>query len=434
MMEAGSWTKITPALPAVTCSAQSTYLTGKWPKDHGIIGNGWYFKEEHEVKFWRQSNSLVQAEKIWDVCKREDPHFTCANLFWWYNMYSTVDYSVTPRPNYLADGRKIPDIYTHPPELRDSLQTELGQFPLFSFWGPRTNIKSSQWIANAAYRTDEIYTPTLSLVYIPHLDYGLQKYGLDFSRISKDLKEVDALVQELVTFYRKKNVKVMLLSEYGITDVNRPVHINRAFREKGLLSIRTERGLELLDAGASDAFAVADHQIAHIYVKDVSRIGEIKSILEAIPGVEKVFEKEDQDHQLHHERSGDLIVVADASSWFTYYYWQDDKKAPDFARCVDIHRKPGYDPVELFTNPGDPFVSLKVIWKLIRKKLGFRTLMNVIPLQAKLVKGSHGRIPEDSEDHPMIIIDSPSGLPGEPISAVEIHDLIKQLLTDKANR
>ncbi|MBT8236117.1 MAG: alkaline phosphatase family protein [Bacteroidia bacterium] len=434
MMEAGSWTKITPVFPAVTCSAQSTYLTGKWPKDHGIVGNGWYFKEEHEVKFWRQSNSLVQADKIWETCKEEDPHFSCANLFWWYNMYSSVDYSVTPRPNYLADGRKIPDIYTHPAELRDSLQEELGQFPLFSFWGPRTNIKSSQWIAKAAYRTDEIYSPTLSLVYIPHLDYALQKYGLDFSRIGKDLMEVDALVKDLVSFYRKRNVQVMLLSEYGITDVSRPVHINRALREKGLLSVRTERGLELLDAGASKAFAVADHQIAHIYIKDRSEVEDIRSILKAIPGVEKVYEKSDASLQLDHERSGDLIAVADASSWFTYYYWQDDKKAPDFARCVDIHRKPGYDPVELFTNPKDPFVSLKVIWKLIRKKLGFRTLMNVIPLQADLVKGSHGRIPEDTEDHPMLILDAASDLFEESIPAVRVHEMIKQQLTKKPGR
>ncbi len=434
MMEAGSWTKITPVFPAVTCSAQSTYLTGKWPKDHGVIGNGWYFKEEHEVKFWRQSNSLVQADKIWESCKKEDPHFSCANLFWWYNMYSSVDYSVTPRPNYLADGRKIPDIYTHPAELRDSLQEELGQFPLFSFWGPRTNIKSSEWIAKAAYRTDEIYSPTLSLVYIPHLDYCLQKHGLDFSKIGKDLKEVDALVKDLVTFYRERNVQVMVLSEYGITDVSKPVHINRVLREKGLLSVRTERSLELLDAGASEAFAVADHQVAHIYIKERSRVEEVKSILEAIPGVEKVFEKADLSLKLDHERSGDLIAVADATSWFTYYYWLDDKKAPDFARCVDIHRKPGYDPVELFTNPGDPFVSLKVIWKLIRKKLGFRTLMNVIPLQADLVKGSHGRIPEDTEDHPLLIVDSPTDQLEETITAVRIHDLIKQQLTKKPGR
>ncbi|NND15395.1 MAG: alkaline phosphatase family protein, partial [Eudoraea sp.] len=398
MMEEGSWTHINPVLPAVTCTAQSTYLTGKWPKDHGIIGNGWYFKEEHEVKFWRQSNDLVQAEKIWDVCKREDPNFTCANLFWWYNMYSSVDYSITPRPNYLADGRKIPDIYTHPPEFRDTLQSDLGQFPLFNFWGPRTSIKSSQWIADAAFRTDQIYNPTLSLIYIPHLDYGLQKFGLDFSKIKQDLREVDALVKELVTFYREQNVQVMLLSEYGITDVTNPVHINRVFREKGLLTIRTERGLELLDAGASEAFAVADHQIAHIYIKNKTRIEEIRSILATIPGVEKVIGKDDNSIHLDHDRSGDLIAVADASSWFTYYYWLEDKNAPDFARCVDIHNKPGYDPVELFTNPKDPFVSLKVIWKLIRKKLGFRTLMNVIPLQAELVKGSHGRIPESVED------------------------------------
>ncbi|RMH59088.1 MAG: alkaline phosphatase family protein, partial [Bacteroidetes bacterium] len=154
-------------LPAVTCSVQATYLTGVWPETHGIVGNGWYFRDECEVKFWRQSNRLVQAPKVWEQARAEDTGFTCANLFWWYNMYSSVDVAVTPRPMYPADGRKLPDVYTWPPALRFELQERLGPFPLFEFWGPGTTIRSSQWIARAAMDVERRFAPTLSLVYLP---------------------------------------------------------------------------------------------------------------------------------------------------------------------------------------------------------------------------------------------------------------------------
>ena len=415
---------IEPVLPAVTCTAQSTYLTGVWPDTHGIVGNGWYFKEECEVKFWRQSNRLVTAPKIWEDLKARDPEFTCANLFWWYNMYSTVDYSVTPRPNYLADGRKIPDVYSHPPELRDLLQKKLGRFPLFHFWGPKTSIRSTQWIADAAVEVEISEEPTLSLVYLPHLDYNLQRYGTQDPKIHKDLHEIDAVVNKLVSFYENRGVAVILLSEYGITDVNQPIHLNRIFREKGWLQLREERGLELLDAGASRVFAVADHQIAHVYINDGSLMEEVEEVLKRAKGVETVLNRHSKGH-LNHERSGDFVAVADADSWFTYYYWEDDNKAPDFARTVDIHRKPGYDPVELFVDPGKPAMMLRVVLKLIRKKLGFRTLMNVIPLDASLVKGSHGRIPEDKEDHPILISSRKGIFETETVSAIAIRSIIE---------
>src|SRR3954468_6480709 len=206
---------IQPVLPAVTTSVQSTYLTGKWPSEHGIVGNGWYDRTDCEVKFWKQSNKLVQGEKIWDRAKKEDPAFTCSNMFWWYNMYSSVDYSVTPRPNYLADGRKIPDCYSQPAALRDELQKELGQFPLFKFWGPGADITSTQWIADAAVYTDKRYNPTLTLIYLPHLDYGLQKCGQDISNIGKDLGEIDKVVEQLVKHYTTTGARIILLSEYG---------------------------------------------------------------------------------------------------------------------------------------------------------------------------------------------------------------------------
>lgn len=427
--EAGSLRDIKPQLPAVTCSAQATYLTGKPPSGHGIVGNGWYFQDECEVKFWRQSNRLVGAPKIWEVLKAEDPAFTCANLFWWYNMYSSVDFSLTPRPNYLADGRKIPDIYSHPPELRDTLQQELGSFPLFRFWGPKADIRSSRWIAEATLKTDRIHNPTLTLVYLPHLDYNLQRHGLDFEKIGKDLEQIDAVVGQLLDYYQQQDARIVLLSEYGITDVNRPVHLNRVLRARGLLALRLERGLELLDAGASEAFAVADHQVAHVYVKDPARVAEVRSLLEGVPGVERVLgERELAAAGLAHPRCGELLAVADAESWFSYYYWEDDARAPDFARLVEIHKKPGYDPVELFTDPADPLVVPRIVWKLFKKKLGFRTLMDVIPLKADLVKGSHGRLPEDRQDFPIFISDNPGPERGGLLEATEVFgELVRHL-------
>lgn len=425
-LEKGSSSYIKPVLPAVTCSAQSTYLTGKWPSEHGIVGNGWYFKEECEVKFWRQSNKLVQQPKIWDALKAKNSDFTCANHFWWYNMYSTVDYAITPRPNYLADGRKIPDIYSHPAELRDMVQGTLGTFPLFEFWGPRTTINSSQWIANAAIETDRLHDPTLTLIYLPHLDYNLQRYGLDFSKIGKDLKEIDGVVQQLVTHFEKSGANIILLSEYGITNVNRPIHINRVLRKNGYLNIRIERGLELLDAGASKAFAVADHQIAHIYVKNTNDIFNVKNLLEQIEGVERVLSKEEiKKEHLEHNRCGDLVVMADKDSWFTYYFWLDDNKAPDYARMVDIHKKPGYDPVEMMTDPDDKLVMFKVLGKLLKKKLGFRTIMNIIPIDATLIKGSHGRVPEDIYDYPILISNDVERHTSNIIEAVDVYKTIE---------
>lgn len=428
-LEKGEAAYIEPVLPGVTCAVQSTYVTGKWPAEHGIVGNGWYFKDECEVKFWRQSNKLVQQPKLWDDLKEKYPDFTCANHFWWYNMYSNVDFSITPRPNYLADGRKIPDVYSYPPQLRDDMQKALGTFPLFEFWGPKTTINSSKWIADAALLTDKKHNPDLTLIYLPHLDYNLQRYGLDFEIISKDLQEIDTVVEQLVKHYEALNARVILLSEYGITNVNRPVHLNRVLRREGMIAVREERGLELLDAGESDAFAVADHQIAHVYCKDSKDIARVVQIIKSVEGVEKVLYGDDlKTHHINHERCGDIVVVADKDSWFTYYFWLDDSKAPDYARMVDIHKKPGYDPVEMMTDPKDKLVMAKVVGKLLKKKMGFRTVMDIIPIDATLIKGSHGRLTEDIEDFPIFISNHVTGDNHQKITAIQVRDLIEDHL------
>jgi predicted AlkP superfamily pyrophosphatase or phosphodiesterase len=423
---AGVTARIHAAFPAVTCTAQSDYLTGQRPRSHGIVGNGWYVRDECEVRFWRQANPLVQAPKIWDAARAADPGFTCANLFWWFNMYSTVDYGVTPRPMYPADGRKLPDVYTTPPGLRDELQRRLGAFPLFDFWGPRASIVSTRWIADAARHVEERFAPTLTLVYLPHLDYNLQRVGPSAPAAARDVAAVDEICGELVRFYETRGADVVVLSEYGLCDVSRPVHINRVLREQGWLAVREELGLELLDPGASTAFAVADHQVAHVYVNDTARLGEVRTRLETVPGIEAILDEAGKrDYRIDHPRAGDLVAIAAPDAWFTYYYWLDEAKAPDFARTVDIHRKPGYDPVELFLDPAIRLPRLTVGWKVARRRLGFRGLLDVIPLDASLVRGSHGRRPGPLDaDAPVLVTRRRDLVPAGGIESVDVYNLL----------
>jgi predicted AlkP superfamily pyrophosphatase or phosphodiesterase len=403
-------------------------VTGLPPAGHGAVGNGWYFRDLSEVWLWRQSNRLVAGEKIWEAAKKRDPEFTCAKMFWWYNMYSSADFSATPRPMYPADGRKIPDHYAHPPGLRDELNAKLGMFPLFKFWGPVADITSSEWIARATLHVMESRKPTLTLCYLPHLDYNLQRLGPDLGhpRVVKDLQEIDAVCGELIDAAGRDGKHVVVVSEYGITPVRDAVHINRALREVGLIQVRVEMGRELLDAGASAAFAVADHQVAHIYVDAPERSAEVKALIEGLDGVERVLDEAGKRAcGLDHPRAGELVAVSKPDRWFSYYYWLDDARAPDFARTVDIHRKPGYDPVELFTDPAIRWPMLAVAWRLGKRKLGLRTLLDVISLKdTRLVKGSHGRLTDDPQHGPLVISSRPDLLPAGPVAATGFKQLV----------
>ncbi len=427
--DAGAVVPLGGVTPAVTATVQSTYLTGRPPSGHGAVGNGWLFRDTMEVRLWQQSNRLVQAPKVWEAA----PDITCANLCWWFAMYSSADVTVTPRPMYPADGRKIPDCYTKPGDLRDRLQAELGQFPLFRFWGPAASIESTKWIADAAKLVDAQFDPALSLVYLPHLDYALQKKGPAIDGIRTELGELDAIAGDLIDFYEARGARVIVLSEYGIVPVSRPVHPNRVLRSAGLINYRMELGREVLDIGGSEAFAMADHQLSHVYVRDPARIGEVKALLEAVPGVGEVLDEAGKrEYGLDHDRSGELVLIAEPDAWFTYYYWEDDARAPDYARTVDIHRKPGYDPVELFLDPAIRVPPLALGSRLVRKKLGFRTLMDVIPVDASLVKGSHGRIPDDPATGPLLMTRQTDLIDDGELAATGVHDLILRHLGVRA--
>jgi len=407
----GSSAKISPAFPAVTCTAQSDYLTGERPLVHGIVSNGWYDRALSEVHFWKQSNRLVQAPKVWDKLHQRSNKLRIANLFWWYNMGTQADISVTPRPNYLADGGKVFDIATYPYEIKNSLKADLGEFPFKNFWGPAAGLASSQWIARAAQWIERNKKPDLNLVYLPHLDYDLQRFGPSSPQAKKARVEIDNLVGELIDFFEKRGVEILILSEYAITEVNQAIPLNRVLRKHGLLKIKDELGAEILDTFNSQAFAVVDHQIAHVIVQDESKMEEVKKILEKIDGVEKVLDSATQKTlEVSHARSGDFIVVAKKNSWFSYYWWLDDHYAPDFARTVDIHRKPGYDPAELLIDSAIKVPLVNVLWFLLKKHLGFRALLKLTPLSGEQIKGSHGRVPEDPLDWPVIISSEPQAI------------------------
>lgn len=418
----GGVTRLAVPFPAVTTTVQTSMLTGVSVAEHGIVGNGWYDRIEGEVKFWKQSQKFVEAETVWQKARKINSQFTCANVCWWYAMNSDVDVYVTPRPIYRANGRKIPDCQTRPADLRDQLTQAHGPFPLFKFWGPGAGIESTRWIVDAAIDVSRRYEPNLQLVYLPHLDYGLQKIGPDHEDVPRLLHEIDEEAGRLIESLEKDGVSVLIVSEYGIVPVSGDIALNKTLRKAGMISVRQELGTEMLVPTECAALAIADHQIAHVYVRDSHHTQKVAEMLRAIDGVDSVVTREESE--LDHPRSGDLIVTARSDRWFSHDWWLEDQMAPDYARTVDIHNKPGYDPRELFLSS-----RIRAAWKLALMKTGIRTTMDVIPLDGALVKGSHGLSDHAEGSEPILIGFEFVGeelLPCEQISSILLEKIFEQ--------
>ncbi len=413
--------------PAVTCSVQASFLTGLTPAGHGAVGNGWYFRDLAQVMLWRQQNQLVRGEKLYEAAARSGVR--TAKMFWWWNMYAPdVAWSVTPRPEYHADGLKKPGLYSEPPLLQDELQFDLGRFPLFDFWGPRAGIASTRWITSSALWVLQRHDPELMLVYLPHLDYDHQRWGPDDPRSVQAVRDLDVEAARLIEAARAKDAHVVVLSEYGIENATAPVFVNRVLHEKGYLRVQETSHGQLLDCGACRAFAVADHQCAHVYVQRPADLEPVRKLLAALPGVARVLDRS-QQHELgiDHERSGELVCIAEPGHWFAYHYWLDEARRPDFAATVDIHRKPGYDPAELFVDPKIAFPKLKVAKTLAKKMLGFRYLMDVIPTDPSMVRGTHGRLYDDDAAGPVFLC-SDRTLARDRVAATDVKALCLQML------
>jgi predicted AlkP superfamily pyrophosphatase or phosphodiesterase len=397
-------------LPAVTCTAQATILTGETAQGHGIVANGWLFRNTGEVRFWQQSARLIQGEPLYLTARRlateKRRPFRCAKLFWWFNQGAAVDFSVTPKPYYGADGDKVFGITGTPEGLTTRLEAELGPFPFHTFWGPMAGRGCTGWIARCAAAVLRDYRPDLTLVYLPHLDYDPQRFGPTGCDMAALTRQLDDDCQPLLDEAKRIGARVWVVSEYGHVPVKTAVLPNQVLREEELLTVRPGPFGEILDTFQSRAFAVCDHQLAHVYVREEADIPRVRDLLAALPGVARALVGQELNEiGLRHGRSGEIVLLARPDAWFAYPYWLDDRQAPDFARTVDIHRKPGYDPCELFLDPKLFWPKGRFVWRLLQKKLGFRTLFDVIPLDAKLVRGSHGLEASDDADRPLLIGD-----------------------------
>jgi predicted AlkP superfamily pyrophosphatase or phosphodiesterase len=422
-------------VPAVTCSAQATILTGRLPAEHGIVGNGWLFRDTGEVRFWQQSNALLQAEPFYVTARRlaqaRGARFRAAKLFWWFNQGADVDISVTPKPYYGADGNKAFGITGTPGGLCERLERKLGHFPFHTFWGPTAGLACTDWIARCATLVLSGERPELCMVYLPHLDYDPQRYGPSRCEMGRLVRELDDACSTVCDAAGAIGARVWVVSEYGHVDVSRPVFVNRALREAGLLSVRSGPFGEMLDTFSSCALAVCDHQVAHVYLRgsDEQLVEKVRRLLSGLPGVEHVLAgTERSQFGLDHARAGEFVVLAQPDSWFAYSYWMDDRLAPDFARTVDIHRKPGYDPCELFFDPHLLWPRGRLLCRLVQKKLGFRTLFDVIPLDPGLVRGSHGVPAHEADRRPLLIGDGEPPPGDEAIPMAAVRDLLLHAL------
>ncbi len=425
------WTaRLREVSPAVTCTVQATLLTGRLPREHGVVGNGWLYRDTQEVRFWQQSNRLLQAEPLYTTARRRAEaagrSFRCAKLFWWFNQGADVDLSVTPKPYYGANGDKRFGILATPGDLAARIERDLGKFPFPTFWGPMAGLPSTEWIAKCAGWVLERERPDLTLVYLPHLDYDLQRYGPSGCDLKRVVGELDAACQPLLDAAQRAGARVWVLSEYAHLDVQEAILPNLALRRHGLLAVRDGPFGEQLDPFSSRAFAVCDHQIAHIYLNEKEVEPAVRECLARLSGLRLLTRDEKAAIALDHSRAGDIIALSEPGYWFAYPFWLDERHAPDYAPTVDIHRKPGYDPCELFFDPKLLWPRGKALFRLLQKKLGFRTLFDLVPLDPSLVRGSHGLPAPHTEDRPILVGDGPA--PNHDLDQQSVRDLILQAL------
>ena len=402
----GSVASVEHVFPCVTWPSQANLLTGTPPSSHGVVANGFYWREDHKVEMWTAWNEVIQQPQIWDLLKQKGLSSAA-----WFPMLSKgcgADYVCMPAPIHQPDGSEDLWCYTKPQEFYGELLDKFGHFPLQHFWGPLANIKSSRWIAESAVECARKFQPDFFYVYLPHLDYAAQKFGPDSDQANQAVVDLDQLIGEFIDSMNPalEDPVWMVHSEYVITEVDHVSYPNRILREAGLLQVtesESDAGKEYLDFENSAAWALVDHQFSHVFVKKNDPIirGEVISTFADVEGIDQVLAGTDRG-SLDHQRSGDVVLVSSPNSWQAYYWWQDDSLAPSFAKTVDIHRKPGYDPVELC----------------------FDMATKSVPLDATLIKGSHG-VPQDlNEAEGVLICSDVSLVDGERLAEPDVFESV----------
>jgi hypothetical protein len=383
--------------------------TGVPPAEHGVVANGFYFRDQQRVEMWTSPNSCIQAPQLWDILHDHDPSLTCATWFGLHSVGCGADYVCWPAPIHNPDGTESPWCYSKPEHLFTELLESLGHFPLHHFWGPFANIQSTAWIVSSAIATAKKYRPNLFYCYLSHLDYAAQKSGPDSPAALQAVADLDHQIGRLIDGFRDAyhdcNPLWLVASEYVISPVEHVSYPNRVLRKAGLLEVAVEDGRELLDWKASRAWALADHQLSHVFVKDHDQaiIEQAAKLLTRDAGVAEVLRHAElHKYDLQHPNAGDLVVISEPTSWQAYYWWLDDALAPPFARTVNIHRKPGYDPAEMFWDPATKGVSL----------------------DATQVRGSHGAPALTSQQRGVLLASQRGVFVERPLADTDVADIV----------
>lgn len=408
LVSQGDDVNLVPSFPCVTCPVQVNMTTGRPPSAHGVIANGFYWREKREIEMWTAWNSVIECPQIWDTLRKHDAQLTSAVWFPLLSKGCGAEFICTPAPIHNPDGSESLWCYTKPTELYGELRDALGHFPLKHFWGPLANIQSTAWIVDSAVHAAKTASPRFWYLYLPHLDYAAQKTGPDSEQAARAINELDEVLGRLIAgmsaAFARDRLLWLVASEYVIEPVNHVLYPNRALREAGLLAVRSDEASgEWLDLNGSRAWALADHQLSHVYVQNESDVGQVVDLFRDRDGVAEILVGDERrKYDVDHAHAGEVIVVSQPNSWQAYYYWLDDARAPGFARTVDIHRKPGYDPVELHVD------------------LATRS----IPLDASLVKGSHGAPPHRESQRGILLASQRGVLVGQSLADTDLYDLV----------
>ncbi len=422
MADKGSIAPLKPPFPAVTCPVQASMTTGTNPSEHGVIANGFYWRGNPDdkpyegVEMWTAWSSVVEKPRLWETLKASNPKLKTAVWFPLLVKGCGADFVCTPAPIHNPDGSESLWCYTVPEAMYGELRDELGHFPLKHFWGPLANIQGTEWIVSSFLHVAEKKSPDFSYIYLPHLDYAGQKYGPNSDEAKQACMELDKQLGRLFDQLDNDSATWLIASEYTINQVDHVTYPNRVLREAGLLKIRVdEQGKERIDFKNTKAWALVDHQHSHIFVNDhtTTDIENVIKLFEGHEGIDQILHGDSlAEAGLAHDRSGDVVLASSPNSWQAYYWWLDDSHAPEFARQVDIHNKPGYDPVELFFDPA------------LMKEHG-----GGIPLNAELVKGSHGAVHAESNQGCVLISNQKSQLE-ETLSTMQVADLVQRHFSD----
>ncbi|MDR2643391.1 MAG: alkaline phosphatase family protein [Planctomycetaceae bacterium] len=493
MTSSGGMATLTSGFPAVTCPVQSNMTTGVRPDQHGIVANGLYLKNVDKVdlelrlesklsgaklfgnivsscnfdpeikqpvwpksenlpyiEMWTSPNSAVESPQIWDVLRgKQDntyqrqfrirrrksintglPIFQSVRInrnsrvnklksavwFALLSKFCLADYVCNFAPIHNPDGSESLWCYTRPYLFYGGLRDKLGHFPVQGYWGPLAGQSASEWIVDSAIIGANKFKPDYFYVYVPRLDYTPQKFGANASELSADLADLNKLFVKLRAGFTEAlgcEPTWLIAGEYAVTDVSSVVYPNRILREMGLLSIEERNGQEYLLPSKSRCFALCDHQFSHIHFNDADPqlMQRVADKFRNESGIDEVLVGDERaKYNLTHRRSGEIILISEPDSWQAYYFWNDDSKVPEYARKVDIHRKPGYDPVELFFD---------------------RETMSV-PLDANLIRGSHGAPARDNSQKTVVLASKPELLADKKqFDDIDMFNIVNQFFKGK---